>query len=743
MLQADAVAYTENCINGEPAPCTSACPYRLDVRALMDKAARGKWNSAYKTLRGAVLFPAVVCALCPAPCENECLRTETGDEPVSVRMIGEACVRYASNKKPDNYTIPPKAQSIAIVGAGPAGLSAALCLAQKKYRVTVFDKNSGWGGGLRAHPRFDEFEEDIALQFSVTETVFNFNTVIKSLGELSAFDLIYIAAGQNSDDFSILTSWDSKLLTTSEPNVFMGGGLTGAGLADAIIQGKSLSKTAEVFLQTGKAAETFEAINERICRIDCAGEPSSPRIVPADTDGYSEDEAKSESARCMLCDCDKCLASCEMLGHFRKKPKKIAIEVYADTKATPPYSTHTLTRQAYSCNMCGHCSAVCPGDVDLGALLQSSRAARAEEANYPEAYHDYWLREMDFMTNDASFFFKPGPGTGYIFFPGCQLGASNPEYVFKSFEFLKTGYNTGIFLNCCGAPAYWAGDIKRQEDNLERIRAVWRGSGGPVFIFACATCQSVFEMFLPEIEAVSLYELLAGSEITAAQPVFKETSVFDPCNARKLPETGQAVRALAMSSGAALRELPEKNRCCGYGGHIYPANPKLYDTITGNRAGMGQYPYIVYCANCREVFLSRGKENAHILDVVFGLTRETSVPKIDEKRGNAIKVKIKLSKELSGVDIDAPSREWDALRVIIEDTLAESVDRKLIALSDIKEAIWKAEESGDKFIDETDGTCHCSMEKPVLTYWVQYKKTDGGAFEVLGAYYHRMRVIGG
>lgn len=740
MLQTDAIAYTEKCINGEPAACSSACPFQLDVRSFMEKTAKARWNSAYKALRNAFLFPAVVGALCPAPCESKCLRVQTGDEPVAVRMIEEACIRSAGNKKPENYAIPPKTQRAAVIGAGIAGLSAALCLAQKKYPVTVYDKNSGWGGSLRPHPRFGEFDADIAAQFSATDTEFVFSAQILSLEELAAYDVVYIATGAGGDDFGLLESWDPILLTTAEPKVFMGGEIAAADLASSIIQGKTFSKTAEVFFQTGKASGTFEGAGEGVCLIDCSGEPSVPRVSPAGPDGYTGAEAESESSRCFQCDCSRCVVSCEMLGTFRKKPKKIALEVYADTKATPPYSTHTLTRQTYSCNMCGHCKAVCPEDINIGALLQSSRVARAGEADYPEAFHDFWLREMDFMSRDASFFAPAGGSPGYVFFPGCQLGAHNPGYVFKPLAFLRENYNAGVYLNCCGAPAYWAGDTERQAANFERIRAVWRGSGSPAFVFACASCESMFEMFLPEIKRVSLYELLAQQHGAVPEHVFDSASVFDPCSARGLPATAKAVRTLASMSGATLFKLPEENRCCGYGGHIYPANPGLFDTVTAARAGMGEHPYIVYCANCREIFLSRGKENAHILDVVFGLDRRTAVPKIDEKHNNAIRVKMKLSKELKNEDFSADPQSWDALELIIDDSVAESADRKLIALSDIKEAIWRAEGSGEKFVDETDGTCHCSMEKPVLTYWVQYKKTTGGAYEVYGAYYHRMRI---
>ena len=79
------------------------------------------------------------------------------------------------------------------------------------------------------------------------------------------------------------------------------------------------------------------------------------------------------------------------------------------------------------------------------------------------------------------------------------------------------------------------------------------------------------------------------------------------------------VRKLAGKAGIVLEELREPNRCCGYGGHMRIANPELYDEITQHRAEASDKPYIVYCANCREVFASRGKECAHILDMVFGL----------------------------------------------------------------------------------------------------------------------------
>ena len=63
-----------------------------------------------------------------------------------MRDIEAACLRHARDRKPETYVIPPKEQRVAVVGAGVAGLSCALNLAQKRFRVTVFEKEDGWGG---------------------------------------------------------------------------------------------------------------------------------------------------------------------------------------------------------------------------------------------------------------------------------------------------------------------------------------------------------------------------------------------------------------------------------------------------------------------------------------------------------------------------------------------------------------------------------------------------------------------
>jgi Fe-S oxidoreductase len=739
----DSTAYTARCFRGEPASCSCACPFHLDVRGFVDKVGRKRWLLAYKMLASATVFPAIVAALCDQPCGERCQRTALGDEAIALRDLETATLRHVKSRKPDAYVIPPKEQLVAIVGAGVSGLACALVLAQKRYRVTIFEKEPGWGGSLRSHPRFEDFDADIALQFSAVHVEFRFGTEVTDLDELAGFDAVYVATGAESDAFGLLPGWDARVFTTSARKVFLGGSLTGATLMEAIAQGLDASKVIEVFLETGRAARPAGAYDKEDCGryLDHAGAVPAARVPAAQAEGYTEEEARAEANRCLQCDCDACIAACEMLKSFRKDPRKLAVEVFTDMGVNPPLSSRTVTREVYSCNLCGYCESVCPENVNVGALMQFSREARCSAGVQPPALHDFWLREMDFATSEGSFATPPGgqETCEYAFYPGCQLGAASPEHVLRSYEFLSAHYDCGLFLSCCGAPAYWAGDDERMRANVDETRRIWEELGKPTLVFACATCMRLFPYFMPEIPRVSLYELLAASGSPESSPPFDEVAVFDPCAARGDEEMEAAVRHLARSTGMTVGELAQRNRCCGHGGHISLANPGLYDEITKNRAEAGDKPYLVYCANCREIFILRGKACAHILDVFFGRAPGYPVPSLDQKRANSLRVKRELMKQTRDLDFLPEGHEWDALTLLISDDLRREMDMKLMSAADLKEAIWLAETSGDIFQHEGSDTRLCSMVKPVITYWVEYREIGPQTYEVYSAYYHRMR----
>ncbi len=458
-----------------------------------------------------------------------------GDEAIAIRDIEAAVLRNVKEQKPERYVIPPKEQRVAVVGAGLAGLACALDLAQKRYQVTVFDAQPGWGGSLRADPRFPAFDAEIARQFATVEVEFRFGVAVTSLDELTDFQAVFVATGAGGDAFGLLESWDCGIYATREPRVFLGGMLTGSTAVEAIAEGAQASKSIEHYLQTGKNRRVAGDYQKEACAryLTHEGVVRVPRVVASGEQGFTAEEAQAEAARCLQCDCDACIAGCEMLRRYKKDPKKLAVEAHGDM-AVSPFASRTLTREAYSCNLCGHCTSVCPEDVDIGALLRLSRAARVNAGVAPGALHDFWMRELEFAATEGAFASAPAGKTTceYAFYPGCQLGAGNPEHVLRAYDVLAADLDMGVILNCCGSPAYWAGDDARLQAHVAETRRVWEGLGKPTLVFACATCSMMLGAFLPGVPRVSVYELLAKSGAIKPAAPFAEAAVFDPCNAR-------------------------------------------------------------------------------------------------------------------------------------------------------------------------------------------------------------------
>ncbi len=731
-------AYIEGCFREEPASCECACPFSLDIRSFLKKMAKGRWPAAYRDLCAAIAFPSVAAELCPRPCEGRCQRSVLGDAPLNMGGLEQACLRLAANERAQDFPLSPKPQRVAVVGAGPAGLSCALALARKKYQVTLFDKAEGWGGHLRAHPAFERFDADFAKQFAGQGAEFRFG-VAADEAALAEFDAVYVATGDASADFGLSGSWDSSLLTTERPGWFMGGGVVGMPLMESIAAGSRLSQLMEAYLQVGRATLVVERGTEA-CEghfVEHPGVASAPRVEPADPEaGYSKDEAKAEAGRCMQCVCDGCMTACELMQHYRKTPDKLATQVCSDSNTIPPLSNCELTRQTYSCNLCGRCADRCPEGIDLGALFRFSREDRWKQKKWVPGLHDYWLRALDYSGGEG--FYASTGKCESLFFPGCQLTAACPEHVLNAYKLLSAAEPTGIILGCCGAPAIWAGDLDRQAANLEKLRGAWEAMGRPKIVTACATCTDLLKKQLPEAEFVSLYEKLDAAGAPSAALPFAAAAVFDPCAARHDGPVRDAVTHLAEKAGCHTEPLPERDNCCGFGGHIRLANPTLYNEITEHRATESDLPYIVYCANCLEVFRSRGKEAVHVLDAVFGSGGE-GIPTLEEKRRNALRVKGALMELLEQKAFAPEVQPWDALALDFAPDARANMEDKLITDRDAAEAIWRAEEGGDYFTDGSGLRTAC-LVRDVLTYWVDYRPADAGKYRVESAYCHRMRI---
>jgi len=186
-------------------PCQHTCPVGINIPKYVAHIAEGEYKEAIDTIRERNPFPAICGRICHHPCESRCRRGEL-DEPVDIRALK----RFAADWYFEHVTEDPEpfpqtnSQRVAVVGAGPTGLSCAYFLAQMGYPVTDFEALPVGGGMLAvAIPEFRlpreviEKEIDYIARRGVDiryNTPISTNFTVEDLKK-DGFDAIFIAAG--------------------------------------------------------------------------------------------------------------------------------------------------------------------------------------------------------------------------------------------------------------------------------------------------------------------------------------------------------------------------------------------------------------------------------------------------------------------------------------------------------------------------------------------------------------------
>lgn len=213
-----------NCYDTGTAPCKTACPAHLPVQGYIKMASQGRYMDALKLIKNENPFPAVCGAICNRRCEDACTRG-TIDEPIAIDEIKKFIAAKEINEK-DRYI--PKTvnhegkqfeEKIAIVGAGPAGMSAAYYLRCKGYPVTVFEREDKAGGMLlNGIPSFRLEKDVIAAEIEVLKTMgveFRFgidvgsDVTIQQLRD-EGYKAFYIAIGARGGRMARVPGEDAK-----------------------------------------------------------------------------------------------------------------------------------------------------------------------------------------------------------------------------------------------------------------------------------------------------------------------------------------------------------------------------------------------------------------------------------------------------------------------------------------------------------------------------------------------------
>jgi Fe-S oxidoreductase len=669
-----------------------------------------------------------------------------------MRLLERAAMDYARSLEPDSYNMPPKAGRIAIVGAGPSGLACALRLAAKKYAVTVFERSGRIGGHLHGLLAPEVILADIERQFMHEEYELRLDTEVESLGGLG-FDAIYVATGAGGSALGLEPD-PGGAYASATPGAFLGGSLVGADTMRAIADGLRASLAVERYLKTGGMNQARDRSDTALA-IDATRVAPAPAVAPANGAAYTREEAAAEAARCLSCSCDACVRSCDLMDYFKKFPRRISEEVEITIHPGTLDGNGTVaTRLISTCNQCGLCKEACPKGIDTGELLRNAHRIMREKGAMPWAYHDFFLRDMESAVGEAALARMPaGRGRSRrAFFPGCQLGASDPRYVIEAYRALLDAMpDTALMLSCCGAPAEWAGDEAIRGGVADRLRADWKALGEPELLFACPTCALEFRRYLPEIPGRFLYDFFLGAAPRRGAESLPEAgaiaSVFDPCASREEPGLQRTVRELATRAGLRLEPLPSEGRlakCCGWGGQVSIAHPPYARRVAMSRIGEGERPYVTYCSNCRDVFAAAGKPAWHILDLVLGLGGpDRKPPTATERRLNRIELKRRALAEFwkEGTEVGG-----ERPRLLVSPELGRKLDAERILETDIEKVIEGCESSGSKLLDPETGAFSGHLKIGNMTYWAEYRPAppsdalpDGG-YELLNAYSHRMSI---
>ncbi len=208
-----AVAEAKRCLNCKNPMCVKGCPVNVKIPEFISLAAEGKFEEAYYKIRETSSLPAVCGRVCPQErqCESKCIRGIKG-EPVAIGRLERFCADYHmahGGKKSEK--IEKNGHKVAVVGAGPAGLTCAGDLARLGYEVTVFEAFHVAGGVLMyGIPEFRlpkdivrrEIENLEKLGVKIeTNTVVGQTVAVDELMSEEGFEAVFIGTGAGLPSF--------------------------------------------------------------------------------------------------------------------------------------------------------------------------------------------------------------------------------------------------------------------------------------------------------------------------------------------------------------------------------------------------------------------------------------------------------------------------------------------------------------------------------------------------------------
>lgn len=335
-------------------PCNRLCPLGLNIPLMLRQIEAGQLSEASATLRASLPLAGILGRLCHHPCEQGCRRGHW-DEPAAIRDLERHVADWemglTAPHPPSSSTLqapqgrgapsassapaalplcqPPTGKSVVVVGAGPAGLTAAYSLARQGHRVTVVDRQPRAGGSLLRLPEAElpakvlQAETDLlarlGIQFRLGLELGAAVTVETLLREC---DALLLAVGQlNPEDAPRLglavsgphLHCDPNTARTSLARVFAAGAAVKSvpQLVRAMADGRSAAECVHRFLSGQRVRRPEKSFSSVMGRLNpgelkqfLATASAARGVSPCDRcAGLNRVEAVTEAARCLHCDC--------------------------------------------------------------------------------------------------------------------------------------------------------------------------------------------------------------------------------------------------------------------------------------------------------------------------------------------------------------------------------------------------------------------------------------------------------
>ena len=743
------------CTQEEPPRCKAKCPLHVDGREICRMLSAGNIDKAWAVICKTMPFPSVTARICDGVCQSDCLREKIGGG-IELAALERFCADNAK-RTPTVRALPDRGKKIAVFGAFLPGIAAAWDLGKKGFTVKVYCENKFEAYHNLLKGRVDKtfFEKELEQieKMNVSFIENSSPTAEKIFADLENFDAIFVDPLACSSKQLGIKNPDEDTLETEQAGLFASIELNFSSPASIIAIGRKGALSIERYMQKASLTagrdrdKPFETkLYTNISKV----EPVNP--VPVPEEGYSADQAKEEAQRCILCECMECVDNCAYLKEFKSYPKVYARQIY--NNAAVVMGTRLANNLINSCMLCGLCEEICPDNFSMKDICIEARQDLVEKGHMPPSAHEFALNDMEFADSSSCSLVKHEAGTKeskQVFFPGCQLTASDPGAIERTYKYLCDNLSggTGLMLRCCGAPADWSGQIDMFGRKIESLERDWISLGRPQIIAACPSCIESLRKGLPEADIVSLWSVLSKEIDQFKQSKEITVSLQDPCSARHNHELMTDVRVLLSGMDISFNE-PELSgamtECCGFGGLLSNANEPLAAKVSQRRADKLTDDGITYCAMCRDLIAKTGKRCMHMLDIIFPSGAEDPAsrpaPGYSERRENRVRLKEQMLNDIWQENIQ-PRQTYESIKIEFTDEASKLMEERRILLSDVQKTIQAVQESGKELVNTETGHKLASFRPVTVTYWVEYEKDEADKYLVHRVWSHRMYVLGG